>query len=112
MKGWIELNLRILYWIFVAPLRGQRWSLDQTVRQMVLIGVRALPMAALTAFSIGLTLAMQSGAELQKMGASAYVPDLVAVSLLRELGTAAHRGDRDRAQRLGGDGGAGHHESE
>src|SRR6478735_7099969 len=53
---------------------------------MILIGTRALPMAALTAFSIGLTLAMQSARELQKMGAANLVPDLVAVSLLRELG--------------------------
>lgn len=86
MKGWLELNLRILYWIFIAPWRGQRWSLDQTVRQMVLIGVRALPMASLTAFSIGLTLAMQSAVELRKLGASSFIPDLVSVSLLRELG--------------------------
>src|SRR6478735_12746654 len=53
---------------------------------MVLIGTRAVPMVALTAFSIGLTLAMQSARELQKMGAANLVPDLVAVSLLRELG--------------------------
>src|SRR4030095_873297 len=54
---------------------------------MVLIGVRALPMASLVALSIGLTLAMQSAGEMKKMGAEAFVPDLVAVSLLRELGT-------------------------
>lgn len=53
---------------------------------MVHIGVRAIPMVSLTAFSIGVTLAMQAAHELQKMGASIYVPDLVAVSLLRELG--------------------------
>lgn len=62
------------------------WSIGQVFRQMVLIGVRALPMAALTSFSIGLTLAMQSASELRKMGAEAFVPDLVAVSILRELG--------------------------
>lgn len=61
-------------------------KISQVFRQMVLIGVRALPMAALTSFSIGLTLAMQSAGELRKMGATAFVPDLVAVSLLRELG--------------------------
>ena len=86
MKGWCALNLRILYWIFVAPFRGQRWSVAQTFRQMVLIGVRALPMASLVAFSIGLTLAMQSASKLREMGASAFVPDHIAVSLLRELG--------------------------
>src|SRR5687767_1956892 len=57
-----------------------------TVHQMVLIGVRALPMASLTAFSIGLTLAMQSAGEMRKLGAEAFIPDLVSVSILRELG--------------------------
>lgn len=86
MKDYFALSSRILYWTLIAPLRGQTWSLSQTFKQMVLIGVRALPMAALTSFSIGLTLAMQSASELQKLGASSFVPDLVSVSLLRELG--------------------------
>src|SRR5207253_304391 len=62
------------------------FKVSEVFHQMVLIGVRALPMAALTAFSIGLTLAMQSGSELRQMGALSYVPGLVSVSLLRELG--------------------------
>src|SRR5437868_10943795 len=53
---------------------------------MIRIGVEALPMASLTAFSIGLTLAMQASHELSKMGANVYVPNLVAVSMFRELG--------------------------
>lgn len=86
MKDYFALNLRILFWTFIAPWRGQPFKVSHVFHQMVLIGVRALPMAALTAFSIGLTLAMQSAGELKKMGATAFVPDLVAVSLLRELG--------------------------
>lgn len=43
-------------------------------------------MTALTSFSIGLTLAMQGAQELSRMGASAFVPDLVSMALLRELG--------------------------
>lgn len=86
MKDYFGLNGSILYWTLIAPFRGQPFKLSQVFHQMVLIGVRALPMAALTAFSIGLTLAMQSARELQKMGATSFVPDLVSVSLLRELG--------------------------
>lgn len=86
MKAYLALNFRILYWMLLAPLKGEPFKISQVFRQMVLIGVRALPMASLTAFSIGLTLAMQSASELKKMGATAFVPDLVAVSLLRELG--------------------------
>jgi phospholipid/cholesterol/gamma-HCH transport system permease protein len=86
VKGWLRLNRELLYWALLAPLRGQGWSVAETFRQMVLIGVRALPMASLVALSIGLTLAMQSAGELRKLGAEAFVPDLVSVSLLRELG--------------------------
>jgi len=53
---------------------------------MVLIGVRAAPMVALTAFSVGVTLAMQAAHSLQKLGAEGFVPDMVMVTLLRELG--------------------------
>ncbi len=86
MNGYFQLTGKILYWMLIAPWRGERWKVSEVFHQMILIGTRALPMAALTAFSIGLTLAMQSARELQKLGAAIYVPDLVAVSLLRELG--------------------------
>ncbi|MDB6151617.1 MAG: hypothetical protein JWL90_70 [Chthoniobacteraceae bacterium] len=86
MSDYFALNARILYWALIGPLRGSPFKLGEVFHQMVLIGVRALPMASLTAFSIGLTLAMQSAHQLQKMGATSFVPDLVAISLLRELG--------------------------
>src|ERR1700730_18422936 len=70
----------------VAPFKGQLFKLSQTFRQMVFIGVRAAPMVALTAFSVGVTLAMQAAHSLQQLGAEIYVPDLVMVTLLREMG--------------------------
>ncbi|HEV7868754.1 MAG TPA: ABC transporter permease [Chthoniobacteraceae bacterium] len=86
MKEYFTLLGRIFFWTFLAPVRGQPFKVSEVFHQMVLIGVRALPMAALTSFSIGLTLAMQSANELKKMGATSFVPDLISVSLLRELG--------------------------
>jgi len=86
VKAWLRLNRELLHWAVLAPLRGQPWSVAETFRQMILIGVRALPMASLVALSIGLTLAMQSAGEMRKLGAEAFVPDLVTISLLRELG--------------------------
>src|SRR5437588_12442231 len=53
---------------------------------MVFIGVRAAPMVALTAFSVGVTLAMQAAHSLQSLGAEMYIPDLVMITLLREMG--------------------------
>jgi phospholipid/cholesterol/gamma-HCH transport system permease protein len=86
VKKYLTLNGQILYWLLVGPARGQRVKFFQVIRQMMRIGAKALPMAALTSFSIGLTLAMQGAHELRRMGAEMYVPDLVSVSLLRELG--------------------------
>jgi phospholipid/cholesterol/gamma-HCH transport system permease protein len=86
VKQYFALNGQILYWTLLAPFRGQPFKVAEVFHQMVLIGVRALPMAALTSFSIGLTLAMQAAAPLRKMGVLSFVPDLVSVSLLRELG--------------------------
>jgi len=86
LKSYLELCFSVLYWVLIAPFTGRMFKVSHIFRQMVHIGVRALPMVSLTAFSIGLTLAMQAAHELKRMGASIYVPDLVSVSLLRELG--------------------------
>lgn len=86
MREYFQLNAQILYWLLVAPLRGTPIRFSAVVQQMVRIGVQAVPMTALTSLSIGVTLAMQGAHELARMGATGYVPDLVALSLLRELG--------------------------
>lgn len=86
LSQFFSLNAQILYWIFVAPLRGKPGIRPVAVfHQMVRIGVQAVPMVALTSFSIGVTLAMQAAHELSRMGATSYVPDLLSLSLLREL---------------------------
>jgi phospholipid/cholesterol/gamma-HCH transport system permease protein len=86
VKSYLELNLQILRWLFIMPLRGRWFSVGEVIHQIVAIGVRAIPMAALTAFSIGLTLAMQAAHQLQKLGAESLVSNLVTLSLFRELG--------------------------
>ena len=86
MKNYLQLNLSLLYWIFVAPFTGQFFKIAPIFRQMVAIGVRAAPMVALTAFSVGVTLAMQAAHSLESLGADMYIPDLVMLTLLREMG--------------------------
>lgn len=86
MTGYLLLSARVFGWLFLAPAAGRWFSIAETFHQMVAMGVRAVPMAALTAFSIGFTLAMQSSTELGKLGATTFVPDLVSVALMRELG--------------------------
>ena len=86
LRGYFQLNVNILYWLLAGPWQRQGVKLGQVFQQMIRIGVEAVPMASLTSFSIGLTLAMQASHELSKLGANVFVPNLVSLSLLRELG--------------------------
>ena len=108
MKNYLQLNFSLLYWIFVAPFTGQFFKIAPIFRQMVFIGVRAAPMVALTAFSVGVTLAMQAAHSLESLGRrnvhSRSGDDHAAAG----NGTGFDRGDCYRPQRFGRRGGAGH----
>ena len=82
----MTLNARIYSFIMWGLTNPRVLSPSSTLRQMIRIGVEALPMASLVALSVGFILAMQSSTELGKLGANAFIPDLVSLSLLRELG--------------------------
>lgn len=86
LRSFAALNARVLYWLVVGPFHGRPVRMSAVFSQMVRIGVQAFPMTALTSLSIGLTLAMQGAHELARMGAASYVPNLVAMTILRELG--------------------------
>lgn len=73
------------YWSFVAPFKGRTFSWENTVEQMVRIGYESVPIVGLIAFFVGLIIAMQSAYQLKQFGATIYVANLVAVSVIREL---------------------------
>jgi phospholipid/cholesterol/gamma-HCH transport system permease protein len=85
-------SLNIQMWATLRALRsalpfvGDRYRWQTSVRQMMQIGVDALPMVSLMAISTGFILAMQGASELRRFGALHYVIDLVAVGFTRELG--------------------------
>jgi len=68
------------------PFVGNRYRWQASVRQMLQIGVDALPMVSLMATCSGLILAMQGASELRRFGALHYVIELVAIGFTRELG--------------------------
>jgi phospholipid/cholesterol/gamma-HCH transport system permease protein len=61
-----------------------RWA--DALRVADAAGVNALPIISLMGFLIGLILAFQSAMPLKQFGAELYVADLVAISVVRELG--------------------------
>jgi phospholipid/cholesterol/gamma-HCH transport system permease protein len=80
-----RLAANTMYWVIVAPFKKQGAKWQNTVDQMVRIGVESVPIVCLIAFFVGLIIAMQSAYQLQQFGATIFVANLVAVSLIREL---------------------------
>lgn len=69
-----------------ALRRPTRAPAGQTLAEMYAVGAQAFAVVGLIAFLVGVTVAMQSAAQLRQFGASIYVVDLVAVAITRELG--------------------------
>jgi len=70
----------------ILPFVGNRYRWKASMREMLDVGVDALPMVGLMAICAGFILAMQGASELRRFGALHYVIDLVAVGFTRELG--------------------------
>lgn len=54
--------------------------------QIYQIGIRSLPLVIITAISTGMVMSLQFGLGLEKFGGKLYVPKLLAVTILREMG--------------------------
>lgn len=69
-----------------ALLRPRDFRMTSLVHHCHEVGVKAVPIVALMAFLIGVVLAFQGSAQLRQFGAEVFVVDLIAISILRELG--------------------------
>ena len=65
-------------------LRSVRWR--DALRVAEAAGVNALPIVALISFLVGLILAFQAAVPLRQFGAEIFVANLIALSMLREMG--------------------------
>src|ERR1700686_4583946 len=85
-------SLNIQWWATLRamvqslPFVGNRYRWQAAVRQMLEIGVDAMPMVSLMSICTGFILAMQGASELRRFGALHFVIDLVTVGFTRELG--------------------------
>ncbi|TAJ29243.1 MAG: ABC transporter permease, partial [Reyranella sp.] len=62
------------------------WYRQQIVRQIMEIGYYSLPVVGLTAIFTGMVLALQSYTGFARFSAESAIPNVVVVSLTRELG--------------------------
>lgn len=83
LLGFLGLVIARMAGLAIRPWRLRFISL---VHHMEEIGFNAVPIVALMAFLIGVVLAFQGAAQLRQFGAEVFVVDLIAISVLRELG--------------------------
>ncbi len=76
----------ILSWRAVANLFERPVYVADMFRQADLIGVGSIPIVVLTGFFTGAVLALQTSASLAQFGAISITGQLVALSMIRELG--------------------------
>ena len=63
-----------------------RYEWTEFSRQCFIIGYKTLPLVGVTAFIMGLVLTVQSRPTLEEFGAESYLPAMVALSVIREIG--------------------------
>ncbi len=63
---------------------GFEWN--EFIRQSFIIGYKSISLVAITGFILGFVLTLQSEPTLKEFGAESFVPSMVAISIIREIG--------------------------
>lgn len=72
---------RFLKEVFKPP-----YELAELIRQCYRVGYRSIPLVAITGFIMGLVLTIQSQPTLAQFGAESWLPAMVSISIVREMG--------------------------
>ena len=83
LLSFLGITLHRIFGLLLRPWRLRGASL---VSHMEDAGLNAVPIVTLMSFLIGVVLGFQGAAQLRQFGAEVFVVDLIAVSMLRELG--------------------------
>src|ERR1700733_4742433 len=86
LSAYFNLTFRAFAGIFSPLTGGRKWKFSALTSQMVNIGVASMPTVALANFLLGIVLAIQGAGQFAKLGATDLVANLVAFSILREIG--------------------------
>ncbi|HID49479.1 MAG TPA: ABC transporter permease [Chromatiales bacterium] len=77
---------RILSGLVRVLPHPRRWRVTDVAHHLYTAGIQAIPIVSLIAFLISIVLAYQGADQLARFGARIYTIDLVAISMLREMG--------------------------
>lgn len=83
LLGFLGLTMVTLGKAVVSPSRVRMTSLVYHIEQ---VGLNAVPIVSLISFLIGVVLAYQGATQLRQFGAEIFTVELVAISVLREIG--------------------------
>lgn len=88
LKGFFEeVTLLTRFTVrFFKELIKPPYEFNEFFKQSYLIGYKSLPLIAITGFIMGLVLTIQSRPTLAQFGAESWLPAMVAVSIIREIG--------------------------
>jgi phospholipid/cholesterol/gamma-HCH transport system permease protein len=79
-------SLTIFFLRFFKELFTPPFELKETIRQCFMVGNKSLGLVSITGVIMGLVLTIQSRPTLADFGAESWLPGMVAVSIVREIG--------------------------
>jgi phospholipid/cholesterol/gamma-HCH transport system permease protein len=88
LKYFFEAVAQLTWFIlrFFKQLFKPPFEFREFIRQCHLIGYKSFPLVAVTGFIMGLVMTIQSRPTLVQFGAESWLPAMVAVSIIREIG--------------------------
>ena len=83
----VEMALLTKFGIrFCKEVLRPPWELKELIKQSYLNGCKSLPLVAITGFIMGMVLTIQSRPTLAEFGALSWLPAMVGISVVREIG--------------------------
>jgi phospholipid/cholesterol/gamma-HCH transport system permease protein len=71
---------------FVRNIFRKGFEWNEFFRQCFIVGNKSIGLVAITGFILGLVMTLQSEPTLRDFGAESFVPSMVAISIIREIG--------------------------
>jgi phospholipid/cholesterol/gamma-HCH transport system permease protein len=75
-----------LFYLFLKEFLQPPFYHSLVLEQIFFVGSRSFPLVFITAASTGMVMTLQFGVGLEKFGGTPYVPKIVSLSILREMG--------------------------
>ncbi len=79
-------GIMLLFIAGIKEIRSIGRNIDKILRQMLEAGFNSLPLASLIGLFTGMIVALESGLELKQLGLENVVANIVAFSIVREMG--------------------------